>query len=45
MNLQELTERLHRIRDTNDWRGFHSPRTWPWRPVSKWLNWWRSSNG
>src|SRR5690606_2106520 len=26
MNLQELTERLHRIRDTNDWRGFHSPK-------------------
>ncbi|MOA31883.1 hypothetical protein D3C78_1530640 [compost metagenome] len=26
MNLTELTERLHRIRDTNDWRGFHSPK-------------------
>ena len=26
MNLQELTERLHRIRDTNDWRVFHSPK-------------------
>ncbi|MCP3750395.1 MazG-like family protein [Pseudomonas sp. SBB6] len=26
MNLQELTQRLHRIRDTNDWRGFHSPK-------------------
>ena len=26
MNLQELTERLHRIRDNNDWRGFHSPK-------------------
>ncbi|NQD59635.1 nucleotide pyrophosphohydrolase, partial [Pseudomonas sp. CM25] len=25
MNLQELTQRLHQIRDTNDWRGFHSP--------------------
>jgi NTP pyrophosphatase (non-canonical NTP hydrolase) len=22
----ELTERLHQIRDTNDWRGFHSPK-------------------
>ena len=26
MNLQELTERLHRIRDQNDWRQFHSPK-------------------
>ncbi|MNL37698.1 hypothetical protein D3C87_1598580 [compost metagenome] len=26
MNLTELTERLHRIRDTNEWRGFHSPK-------------------
>ena len=26
MNLQALTERLHRIRDNNDWRGFHSPK-------------------
>jgi NTP pyrophosphatase (non-canonical NTP hydrolase) len=26
MNLTELTQRLHRIRDTNDWRGFHSPK-------------------
>ncbi|MDD1975524.1 MULTISPECIES: MazG-like family protein [Pseudomonas] len=26
MNLHELTQRLHRIRDTNDWRGFHSPK-------------------
>lgn len=26
MNLQELTERLHQIRDNNDWRGFHSPK-------------------
>ncbi len=26
MNLVELTTRLHRIRDTNDWRGFHSPK-------------------
>ncbi len=26
MNLQELTQRLHRIRDNNDWRGFHSPK-------------------
>jgi NTP pyrophosphatase (non-canonical NTP hydrolase) len=26
MNLDELTQRLHRIRDTNDWRPFHSPK-------------------
>lgn len=26
MNLDELTRRLHRIRDTNDWRPFHSPK-------------------
>lgn len=26
MNLQELTERLHRIRDTNQWKPFHSPK-------------------
>ncbi|MDE1165749.1 MAG: nucleotide pyrophosphohydrolase [Pseudomonas sp.] len=26
MNLDELTQRLHRIRDNNDWRGFHSPK-------------------
>ncbi|MBF7141992.1 MULTISPECIES: MazG-like family protein [Pseudomonas] len=26
MNLQELTERLHRIRDNNQWKGFHSPK-------------------
>ncbi len=26
MNLQELTERLHRIRDTNSWQRFHSPK-------------------
>ena len=26
MNLVELTERLHRIRDNNDWRPFHSPK-------------------
>ena len=26
MNLQELTQRLHRICDNNDWRGFHSPK-------------------
>jgi len=26
MNLQALTERLHRIRDTNDWKPFHSPK-------------------
>ncbi len=26
MNLQQLTRRLHAIRDHNDWRGFHSPK-------------------
>ena len=26
MNLEDLTARLHRIRDNNDWRGFHSPK-------------------
>ena len=26
MNLHALTERLHQIRDHNDWRGFHSPK-------------------
>ena len=26
MNLVELTERLHSIRDRNDWRQFHSPK-------------------
>jgi NTP pyrophosphatase (non-canonical NTP hydrolase) len=26
MNLDELTQRLHRIRDNNDWRQFHSPK-------------------
>ncbi len=26
MNLEELTTRLHAIRDRNDWRGFHSPK-------------------
>ncbi|MDN5676273.1 MAG: nucleotide pyrophosphohydrolase, partial [Pseudomonas sp.] len=26
MNLQEITQRLHQIRDNNDWRGFHSPK-------------------
>ncbi|WP_213879660.1 MazG-like family protein [Pseudomonas sp. dw_358] len=26
MNIDELTARLHRIRDTNEWRGFHSPK-------------------
>lgn len=26
MNLQELTTRLHTVRDNNDWRGFHSPK-------------------
>lgn len=26
MNIQALTERLHAIRDANDWRRFHSPK-------------------
>jgi NTP pyrophosphatase (non-canonical NTP hydrolase) len=26
MNLDELTQRLHHIRDQNDWRPFHSPK-------------------
>ncbi|WP_271409360.1 MazG-like family protein [Pseudomonas sp. Q1-7] len=26
MNLDELTTRLHAIRDRNDWRQFHSPK-------------------
>ncbi|MDB6146099.1 MAG: pyrophosphatase [Pseudomonas sp.] len=26
MNLDELTQRLHAIRDQNDWRQFHSPK-------------------
>ena len=26
MNITELTTRLHRIRDNNAWRGFHSPK-------------------
>jgi NTP pyrophosphatase (non-canonical NTP hydrolase) len=26
MNLDELTQRLHTIRDQNDWRQFHSPK-------------------
>lgn len=26
MNLAELTQRLHAIRDHNDWRRFHSPK-------------------
>lgn len=26
MNLDELTQRLHRIRDNNDWQKFHSPK-------------------
>jgi NTP pyrophosphatase (non-canonical NTP hydrolase) len=26
MNLDELTQRLHLIRDQNDWRQFHSPK-------------------
>ncbi|AMB87297.1 pyrophosphatase [Pseudomonas agarici] len=26
MNLDELTQRLHGIRDRNDWKPFHSPK-------------------
>ncbi|MBM7061368.1 nucleotide pyrophosphohydrolase [Pseudomonas sp. UL073] len=26
MNLDELTQRLHAIRDRNDWRRFHNPK-------------------
>ncbi|WP_024691842.1 MazG-like family protein [Pseudomonas syringae] len=26
MNLDELTQRLHRIRDQKDWKQFHSPK-------------------
>ena len=26
MNIAELTQRLHQIRDANDWRRFHSPK-------------------
>lgn len=26
MNIDELTQRLHRIRDQNDWKQFHSPK-------------------
>lgn len=26
MNLEALTQRLHRIRDQNDWKRFHSPK-------------------
>jgi NTP pyrophosphatase (non-canonical NTP hydrolase) len=26
MDLQELTARMHRIRDTNGWQRFHSPK-------------------
>ncbi|WP_025130575.1 MazG-like family protein [Pseudomonas sp. PH1b] len=26
MNLEQLTQRLHAIRDRNDWRPFHSPK-------------------
>ncbi len=42
MNLVELTERLHAIRDRNDWRQFHSPKkTWPWPQAWKCPSWWR----
>ena len=26
MNIEELTQRLHRIRDNNDWKQFHAPK-------------------
>ena len=26
MNLSELTQRLHAIRDQNDWQRFHNPK-------------------
>ncbi|MBP3865491.1 MAG: nucleotide pyrophosphohydrolase [Pseudomonas sp.] len=26
MNLDEITRRMHRIRDNNDWKQFHSPK-------------------
>ena len=26
MNLDELTQRMHRIRDNNDWKPYHSPK-------------------
>lgn len=26
MNLDDLTQRMHRIRDKNDWKQFHSPK-------------------
>ena len=26
MNLEHLTERMHRIRDNHDWKQFHSPK-------------------
>jgi len=26
MNLDEITQRMHRIRDNNDWKQFHSPK-------------------
>ena len=26
MNLDEITRRMHRIRDNNDWKPFHSPK-------------------
>ncbi len=26
MNLDDLTQRMHRIRDQNDWKQFHSPK-------------------
>jgi len=26
MNIEQITQRLHAIRDQNDWRGFHSPK-------------------
>ena len=45
MNLEHLTERMHRIRDNNDWKQFHSPKNLAWPPVSKWPSWWKSFSG
>jgi hypothetical protein len=44
MNLVELTERLHAIRDRNDWRQFHSPKN---LAMAAWKcpSWWRFSSG
>jgi NTP pyrophosphatase (non-canonical NTP hydrolase) len=38
MNLVELTERLHAIRDRNDWRQFHSPKNLAMVEIFQWLS-------